>query len=265
MREKFKQVAAERMAAEQKVGKSLVDPNVLYVTNFLSINVLNGAHPEEGNEGTATYQADERPCPACRGAISKDRIFSRAAFEPTDTELNGTMDGSSHTDEDYEMADVEAAAQTNPKVNTPRRPRKRVSRKVVHGSPDYEDDEDMSDFIMQSDEDEEEKDRRRRARISLGKQKEKAILISDDSESDDDIVYRAKRGRIAARQQVQPMPRFLPSTKMKCMMESLRTWARDHPNEKVGAKQLKRKLSIVFIVSVKTFLSWYNVWSFQTL
>ncbi len=36
MREKFKQVAAERMAAEQKVGKSLVDPNVLWVTTFLS-------------------------------------------------------------------------------------------------------------------------------------------------------------------------------------------------------------------------------------
>ncbi len=215
---------------------------------MITVNVLNGAHPQEGNGGTA-YQADERPCPACRGAISKDRIFSRAAFEPTDTELNGTMDGSSHADEDYEMADVEAAAQTNPKVNTPRRPKRRASRKVVHVSPDYGDDKDMSDFIMQSDEDEEEKDRRRRARISLGKQKEKAIVISDDSESDDDDVYGAKRGRIAARQQVQPMPRFLPSTKMKvsspsiifvslstsvqCMMESLRTWARDHPNEKV--------------------------------
>ncbi|KAF9003233.1 SNF2 family N-terminal domain-containing protein [Cyathus striatus] len=47
--------------------------------------------PDFGETGIK-YGTGERPCPVCRAAISKDKLFSCAAFEPTD-ETDPTKDG----------------------------------------------------------------------------------------------------------------------------------------------------------------------------
>jgi len=82
-------------------------------------------------------------------------------------------------------------------------------------------DDDMSDFIVQSDEDEEEKDTRRELKL---KQKStnpgKAAILDSDEELDLPDFHDVVFGRPKPKEDIPPevlktMPRFLPSTKMK--------------------------------------------------
>ncbi|ESK90272.1 snf2 superfamily protein [Moniliophthora roreri MCA 2997] len=234
-------------------------------------NVLNtpaNEHPDEPNK----YKPDERPCPSCRSAICADRLFTRAAFEPTDAELNPVAP----EDEDVEMVDISAeetkvegkkgkgkAASTKTKsygvidieeiVGTedeeefdqvPRRPsRKRGKgkgkRKAIvldsdeEAAMDEDEDNDLSDFIVQSDEDEEEKDARRALKKRLGKRKAKEVIVIDSSDEEDEVeVIHGRKKLPTSPEAIKNMPRFLPSTKMKAMMEEITRLTKEKPEEK---------------------------------
>lgn len=221
---------------------------------------MNAAPRQDANEPNQ-YKADERPCPSCRGPISKERIFFRLAFEPTDAELaiaTGTVFKTEDYDSDVEMiddmVDVKGKGKSRAKPAPGRTLRVRKARARVLDSNDDEEEEeeeeddgsDMSDFIVDDDDeeiDEEERDARkeaRRAARSLSKGKARAttrrVVMSDDE--DEDIIFGAKpmhRHIPVPKDKVAILPRFLASTKMKSMMESLRAWAESHPDEKVSS------------------------------
>ncbi|KAK7046715.1 putative ATP-dependent helicase C23E6.02 [Favolaschia claudopus] len=210
-----------------------------------------------GNDNGHHYKADERPCPSCRSPITAKKIFACAAFEPSDEDLKG--DGN---DSDIEMIDAKpetsekpfskgkAASKEKVKAKAKRPARKQAARKFVVVDSDDEDDQeeeenseddyedsDMSDFIVQSDEDEEEKDARRTLRKRLGKRKAiETIFDSDDEieEAEEEPKERVVFGRKPrlSKEEIKLIPRFLPSTKMKAMMEVLEKLAKDLPDEK---------------------------------
>ncbi|KAJ7696132.1 SNF2 superfamily protein [Mycena olivaceomarginata] len=243
MKEKFKERALSRMQTEQQSQETAADvddcpicfdaltaPVVTacgheFCKECLD-DVLATPRPEQVND---RYKADERPCPACRSPICSEKLFASAAFEPSDKDLQGDVDGE---DSDVEMLDEKPSA---------------VKKFVVLDSSDVEaeaeqdsaseddyKDSDMSDFIVESDEDEEEKD----ARLAVKKRgKRRAItrIVDSDDEMEEvpeekEIVF-GKKPRLS-KAEIKVMPRFLPSTKMKAMMEVILGLAKDHPDEK---------------------------------
>ncbi|KAJ3559162.1 hypothetical protein NM688_g505 [Phlebia brevispora] len=247
MKDKFKRVTLERMQAEKESAdatlegedyecpicfdsytEAVITPCGHTFCRECIMSVLNGVQREDANEQNQ-YQHDERPCPTCRGAITKERLFPRAAFEPTDAELRaeGAAVPGQQLDKD---GDVEMTfMDEDPKPQPGRLQRKRKAPR--YADSDSEDDgDDLSDFIVDDDEDEEEAARVRGKVHTRGKGKARAIILSDD-EGDADVICGARPDY--APEQIKMMPKFLPSTKMKHMMEMLRKWAEEHPDEKV--------------------------------
>ncbi|CAL1709072.1 unnamed protein product [Somion occarium] len=249
MKSKFKEIVLERMAAEKESTDAslegeecpicydtFTDAVVTCCTHVFCreciMNVLHTPAREDANE-INPYKANERPCPSCRGAISEEKLFTRQAFEPTDDELSPATNAKV---EDVEMIDLTDDVKGKGKAPAGRTLRKRRAKpiRILDSDEEMEDDEDddLSDFIVEDDEDEEEADARiaaRRVHRSL-KGKQRAIVISDDE--DEDIIFGAKPSVPIPPEKVKMMPRFLPSTKMKHMMDSLMSWAKEHPDEK---------------------------------
>ncbi|KAL0578872.1 hypothetical protein V5O48_003105, partial [Marasmius crinis-equi] len=105
---------------------------------------------------------------------------------------------------------------------------------------EYEDgsDDSMDDFIVQSDEDEEEKDARREQKKKLGKRKTLVVLDSDeemdDTPEEKEVIFGSKKKKERKTpEEIKLMPRFLPSTKMKWMMEEIQRLFRERPDEKI--------------------------------
>lgn len=177
------------------------------------MSVINGPLREDANE-PRRFGPDERPCPTCRGAICKDKLFAREAFEPTDAELAGKT-------EDVEMvldmgvSDPKGKGKEVPAPGRALRKRKPQKRRVVDSDEEESDEDDsMSDFIVEDDEDEEEKEAIRVEKKRLRKGKQRAVVVSDD-EMDDEVIFGAKRDIPTPTGEIKLMPRFLPSTKMK--------------------------------------------------
>jgi len=161
-------------------------------------------------------------------------------FEPTDAELQDS--GTAADDSDDDMIDVADVfnvkgkgkkARAKPVVRS-----KRAALQILDSDDiNLDDDDEMSDFIVQSDEDEEEKDVRRSLKNRLGKRR--AIVIESEDEievtpQEREVIFGAKKRQgLVSGEQIKLMPRFLPSTKMKHMMECLHTWAKEHPDEKM--------------------------------
>jgi len=168
-------------------------------------------HPSDSPDGTAG--------PSCRTAVSGDKIFSCQAFEPTDAELDPTTvkpegDGD---DDILDMSDIfeDAFKGTKGKGKA-----KKCSRRIVDSEDDSEGemDSEMEDFIVHSDEDEADKDARRAEKKRLGKKRAATKVESNydtDSGEDFDVVYGKKTRVSMPKEQVEMLPRFLPSTKMK--------------------------------------------------
>lgn len=210
----------------------------MLMSSFL-VNVINTPLVENSDEN-AKYRDEERPCPTCRGIVSKHKIFSRRAFEPSDEEI-GIAGGVAEQLIDVKLKPVPG------RTLRKRKPAKRILDSDVEDDDDF--DNDLSDFIVESGEDEEEKDARRALKKRLGKRR--AIVLSDDEmDFDDDVICGANPDVYIPPEQIKLMPKFLPSTKMKVshvicytlaapdltcqrMMELLRTWAEEHPDEKV--------------------------------
>lgn len=170
--------------------------------------------------------------------MKETHLFKRSAFEPTDKELNPKAADSDEEDP-IESDDESDGGEVSRKGKG--RAVKR-SRGAYRGMDEDEEDsdDDMSDFIVEDDEDEEEKDERRaeKQKIRRLKGKRKAFVVLDsDEEIDEPEVQSVLLGRKSKAEMeaeaLQKMPRFLPSTKMKYMMELIVKTFKERPDEKV--------------------------------
>ncbi|TRM55791.1 SNF2 family N-terminal domain-containing protein [Schizophyllum amplum] len=267
-----KEVALARIAAEKESEDATVEQEEcpicfdnltdVVITKCMHVycegcihDVLATARVE--GEDEKKYKADERPCPTCRAPISKDRLYKRSAFEPTDDELNGVkkeepMDDvikiNSDADSDFEMKDStsrkgKGKAKAVPQRRSTRAKRPSNKMRIVDSDDsgaasetesdgdDYDDD-DISDFIVGSDEDEDEKDFiRAQKRQAQHKGKARAMVI-DDSD-DEGVVFGLKRQPAPGAPKIELMSKFLPSTKMKYMMDDIERIFAEKPDEKV--------------------------------
>jgi hypothetical protein len=139
-------------------------------------------------------------------------------------------------------AEAKGKGKAKAKSKAPAKKRSARVDAVRDSETESEDDEDddMSDFIVEDDEDEEEKDERRKFKKALNKRKAFTILDSDEESADDDTpeeieVLHGVRKEKLTKEAIKLMPRFLPSTKMKAMMASLKQLFEEHPDEKVRA------------------------------
>ncbi|KAA1473050.1 hypothetical protein DENSPDRAFT_219273 [Dentipellis sp. KUC8613] len=276
MKYKLREAALQRMAAEKESEDATVEDECpICFDNFTDAivtpcthvfcrecigNVLNMPHVEDVND-QRKYRAHERPCPTCRSAVSSDKLFSRAAFEPTDADLEAATNATNPSQyikvdsSDTEMLgnesedDVTYVGKGKARARPVRAVRKKPRRKMYDSEDDSEHadlDDDLSDFIVGSDEDEEEKAARRRSTRKRVSKKRAIVLDSDDEE---DVVFGLPKkqpvkaepqaqagpsgsGEAKGKGKVQLMSKFLPSTKMKHMMELLQQWAKTHPDEK---------------------------------
>ncbi|KAJ7076087.1 SNF2 superfamily protein [Mycena belliarum] len=260
MKDKFKEAALKRIQAEKEspdaipeqddcpicfdaLTSAVVTPCGHQFCKDCLHDVLETPLPDQAGNGEAIrYKADERPCPACRSVISAETLFSSAAFEPTDKDL------AEDTDTDIEMPDVKPEPSKSKGKGKAKRPvRKSAARKFVvldssevdeeTASEDDAADSDLSDFIVQSDEDEEEKDARQTLKRRLGKRRAITTIVDSDDEMDNDDTPEEKEVLFGARpklskEAVKLMPRFLPSAKMKHMMDVLRALVEGRPEEK---------------------------------
>ena len=209
-------------------------PNTLKISMIPALNI----NPTRGLVSClllyrAQVDSDSVIGPSCRTAVSGNKIFSRQAFEPTDVDLDPTIVKPEDDDDDILDIFEDAFKGTKEKAKATKR-----ARRIVDSEDDSEGelDSELEDFIVQSDEDEASKDVRRAEKKLLGKKRAVTKYESDDdmdSGEDCDVIYGKKPRVSMPKEQVGLLPRFLPSTKMKQMMESLTSWAKDHPDEKV--------------------------------
>lgn len=165
--------------------------------------------------------------------MCREKLFIRAAFEPSDEDLFG--DPKKDTEggnDDVEMLDDTPKAKGNGKaVAKKTKGKKKAAKLRILDSDDIvddietdiesdeeDDDDDLDDFIVQSDEDEEDKDARRVLRTRSAKSKVITVIDSDDeieeAEEADEVIFGRKK-KVQSKGAIKLMPRFLPSTKMK--------------------------------------------------
>ncbi|KAG6335342.1 hypothetical protein ID866_3753 [Astraeus odoratus] len=238
----YKELAKARMLAEGESADAVVDAEECPIcmdafTDAIVtacghafcreciVTILNGPCAVD-EENPKKYKGNEKACPSCRSPISADKIFVREAFEPGDDDLAQAgpsrykMDGNS----DIEMFDMSETRVANGKGKAKKRLRK---KRTIYDSDSDAYDDDLSDFIVQ---DEEEKNIRR----DLKRSKRKRMIV----DSDDDIEEVEKEAIFGNAEACPPtgeikvMSRFLPSTKMKKMIEHLLMWSIEHPDEK---------------------------------
>lgn len=209
-------------------------PEAIIIAECIT-NVLNAPSVEDANDQGRGMKADERPCPSCRGPISKTKLFNIAAFE-TQIDQDADLDDS---DNDSDLPDATTFA---------RKKGKKRSKGKGKGKMVVESDDDMSDFIVNSDEDEDEKDRKRAEKGKLkgkekGKAKAKAEILSDD-DYEEDIKpafskYNARTSFISKAEKdklleiTERLDKFLPSTKVSSELH----W-RYHYLQRMGLKAL---------------------------
>ncbi|KDR76486.1 hypothetical protein GALMADRAFT_246858 [Galerina marginata CBS 339.88] len=262
LKEKFLQDARTRMEAEKESANASIEEEdcpICYdamtdavVTGCAHIfcreciiDFLHQPLPDGGDHGC---KPDQRPCPVCRSPVSQEVLFSRQAFEPSEKELKPPAE--KDEDEDSEMSDIDDYPTNDRKgKGKAAAPKKsgRTRRRAFFESDDEGDDvlksaseeeddedEDMSDFIVESDEDEEEKDARRALKKRLGKKRATIILDSDDepeTPEEKEVIFGVRK-KVPAKEKVKLMSRFLPSTKMKYMMDELQKLVKTNPEEK---------------------------------
>ncbi|KAF4616900.1 hypothetical protein D9613_008762 [Agrocybe pediades] len=233
---------------------AMTNPVVTSCAHIFCRECIVGVINQPTNDETqADCKADQRPCPVCRTPISEQTIFDRHAFEPTDAELNpdATKDGDDDMSDVEEYAPGDRKGKGKAKAIASARRSGRARRNIAESDDDGDDvmksdseaeagaeDDDMSDFIVESDEDEEEKDARRAFKRRLGKGKMRANVILDsddelDTPEEKEVIFGVPKKQLPNDgQPIKNMSKFLPSTKMKYMMDALQKRVESHPEEK---------------------------------
>ncbi|PPQ82538.1 hypothetical protein CVT25_007147 [Psilocybe cyanescens] len=239
MKERFLQDALARIEAEKNSADATIEEEDCPICYDAMTEAIV----------TACTHCFCRECfgPVCRTPITENMLFSRQAFEPSDEELN--PEAANKEEEQIEERDVEEYVLKNNKGKgkAPARSRRSTRRAVADSDDDGDDvlksdseddngndDDDMSDFIVESDEDEEEKDARLALKKRLGKRKAHVILDSDEepeTPEEKEIIFGARKKHVS-KEAIKLLPRFLPSSKMKYMMDQLQNLAKTHPEEK---------------------------------
>ncbi|KZV76703.1 hypothetical protein PENSPDRAFT_646154 [Peniophora sp. CONT] len=241
------------------------DPVVTQCGHVFCRECITDVFTRPRQEADGTFRAgQDRDCPNCRGTIFQEKLFSLAAFEPTDFDLNPKIKTDrlgkfTAIDSDIEMlddsdADVKPARKDKGKgkakarIQPGRSTRRRVSYMDSEDDDEHSEiDDELSDFIIEDDEDEEEHEARRALKKRLGGGKSKApakkvrrkgiVLDSEDefeSEEEEVVFGKPKKEKVVLDpEQIKLMPKFLPSAKMKHMMDTIISWNETSPDEKI--------------------------------
>ncbi|KAJ3868041.1 SNF2 superfamily protein [Lentinula novae-zelandiae] len=276
LKTKFREAVLERMRAKKESEDATfeTDDCPICYDNFTNAvitscghsfckecihDVFNAPFVVPANEA-GEHQVTERPCPSCRTPISKELLFEQAAFMPTDEELKEA--GGEGEDSDIEMDDVDVSISKGKgrAKETSSRASRKVKRSLFsHDVIDVDasdtddeneyDDDDMSDFIVECDDDEEEQEVRKALKKCLGKPKARVILDSDEEESDEEkeVIFGKSNIKKLSPEAIKLLPRFLPSTKMKYMMEHIRRLFLDRPEEKASPPDCLQENQILHV------------------
>ncbi|KAF8804469.1 hypothetical protein BYT27DRAFT_7243611 [Phlegmacium glaucopus] len=263
LKEKFKNEALDRMEAEKLSADATVeeddcpvcfdamtDPVITACAHIFCRECIEDTlNQAPAGDEAGNGDPNARPCPVCRGNISREKLFSRSAFEPSDKDLNPEAEDDA-VDEDDEDIPVTRARKGKGKAKKGKNPSWARRSFIVSDdemgdeaatgseddySEDDDDDDDISDFIVHSDEDEEEKDARRALKKRMGKKRMNVILDSDDElEAPEvkEVVFGVRKKVRLSEEAIKLLPRFLPSTKMKYMMDQLEQLVKTRPDEK---------------------------------
>ncbi|KDQ22579.1 hypothetical protein PLEOSDRAFT_1109681 [Pleurotus ostreatus PC15] len=264
LKAKFKEAAFKRIAAEKESVDAIFEDEECpicfdHYTNAVitpcshtfckeCITDVINAPLADGDE--AHFNQD-RPCPVCRSSVTEEKLFSRSAFEPSEEDLDPSLakpKPKADTNEDPNSVFWRTnKGKGKAKAKARGRPKPKSKRVTVIDSGDVcyseeeevsedDDDDNMSDFIVDSDEDEDYEEKSASRAIKKRLAKRTIVLDSDDEIPDDQVIFGLKPAATptpaAHDGPVVMMPKFLPSTKMKYMMEILRKLAQDHPDEK---------------------------------
>jgi hypothetical protein len=146
-----------------------------------------------------------------------NKWFSRSAFEPTEAELK-SADGTRHDSPANEVDDSEddlPATSAFIDVTGREKGKGKARKKPVrgyHSDSEEDDGDDLSDFIVESDEDEEEKDYRKAMKKRIRK---RIAVVDSDDDVDGESIIRGKKTANTTPEEIKLLPKFLPSTKMK--------------------------------------------------
>ncbi|KAI0313327.1 SNF2 family N-terminal domain-containing protein [Amylostereum chailletii] len=268
-----KEIALKRITAEKEGGDvaaeadecpicfdNLTDAVVTPCTHVFCRECLDNVFNLPRAQADGTYHhTHDRDCPSCRSAISKTKLFTLSAFEPTDAELNPTGSAGSskagkvkseetsvvrsvQVDSDIEMLNSEAEEAPVKAKGKSKGKGKAIKKRAYNSEDDSEhaeSDDGMSDFIVEDDEDDEDYEEnaaRRRLRKRLSKGKKRAIVLDSDDEWEEEeteVVFGRPKKITVSPEEMKLMPSFMPSTKMKQMMDTLVQWSERHPDEKV--------------------------------
>ncbi|KAG8849716.1 hypothetical protein FRB96_000656 [Tulasnella sp. 330] len=211
------------------------------------------------------HNHQDRTCPSCRGLMSREEVFAREAFMPTDTDLGlapepekvpavtssseakGECNGSATDDGSIETS-------SNEDLKLSRKLSRESSRVTTRAKYDEDSDDSMNDFIAEDGESGSEKDQARDARKKKGKKGKGKMRIQPSSDDEDfegsqaeednandeenglpeeNHFYLAAAGVKEWTRKPSSMTKFVPSTKMHRMMELLEIIRRDNPSDKV--------------------------------
>ncbi|KZT10363.1 uncharacterized protein LAESUDRAFT_755872 [Laetiporus sulphureus 93-53] len=226
MQNKMQEIMLQRMEAEKQSADATIDDEECPICfdAFTDPVVTPCAHVFCRECMTNIFNTE----PIDNG--DENKLFSRAAFEPCDDDIDGGP--ADYTDESF---DLSAMFDARPKLGRTLRNRKPQKRRVYDSEDDseHEDEDDgLSDFIVEDDEDKKEKCARHARKKRLGKRRVVVLSSEDELDVEDDVICGAKPDIEVPPEQIKLMPRFLPSTKMKHMMETLKAWAEAHLDEK---------------------------------
>ena len=191
---------------------------------------------------------DQRPCPNCRGALSKALLFQRHAFEPTDADMGikKAPRRLAGTGEDAEIINDRVEARARGKK------RGKFGKKKAKGFAGMSEDLDKTEFdkIKSEDESEDESeddlrdfivDDESEENISTQKLEPKrkirrnVVLDSDDEDESNPLLDFSftKKAKATEEKLLASNLKFLPSTKMKVMMDYIHSCQDQFPDEKV--------------------------------
>ncbi|KAK0480890.1 SNF2 family N-terminal domain-containing protein [Armillaria novae-zelandiae] len=200
-------------------------------------DVLSGSQVDAEDE--PKLKAHERRCPNCRQPISGNLLFDRAAFEPSDAELNGSENTGGDESKQSRIS-TKAKGKGKAKAKGKDKRKLALSADIIDinaldddDKDEDEDEDDLSDFIVDSDKDEEEKDARQQLKKALGKRKAFVVLDSDEEGDKVEQVVFGRKKKNPMSGQIKLMPKFLPSTKMQHMMKQIIGLFEEKPDEKI--------------------------------
>ncbi|KAJ7148304.1 SNF2 family N-terminal domain-containing protein [Mycena filopes] len=234
---KLKDVTLRRMEAEKEDAAADVDDCPICFDVLTAAVITMCGHqfckdclnevfetplPEQGgNANGYICKASERPCPACRTPISIEQVFPSAAFQPTENDLQDDADS------DIQMLDITPANPTAKDKGKRKSQAKRLGL-TQKGAANTD---------SESDEEGEDKDACLVVKKRLGKRRAVNTIADSDDENvagtaqEKEVLFSAPKKKLT-KEEVKLISRFLPSTKMKEMMDVLVKVAEEHPDEK---------------------------------